>query len=332
MNFYTRILNLLPIIFLFVSCQPEQKNTITIGILDGPTAVSFIQMMEKPPVIQGKQVEFVIKNEPLQIQALMMQNKLDFAVLPTVMAVNLYNKGIDFRLLAIPIWGTLYLVSNDPVIQKLEQISDQKIYVFGQGATADVLMQHFLKSYLIKDVQLDYSYNTNMELATAMLRKKISLAVISEPLVSMLQHQQPDIHIITHLDIEWTNNKDYNTIFAQTSFLAKSNMTEHYPDIIHGVCQAYNLSCALTYQQPESTAELLVEHGFYPSTDLAVQTILLCNIQFKYAHTIKEEIRQYLSIFYNFDPKSIGGKMPDDNFIFDISKAITQPSSDSSNP
>lgn len=325
MNFYTRILNLLPIIFLFVSCQPEQKNTITIGILDGPTAVSFIQMMEKPPVIQGKQVEFVIKNEPLQIQALMMQNKLDFAVLPTVMAANLYNKGIDFRLLAIPIWGTLYLVSNDPEIQKLEQVSDQKIYVFGQGTTADVLMQHFLKSYLIKDVQLDYSYNTNMELATAMLRKKISLAVISEPLVSMLQHQQPDMHIITNLDIEWTNNKDYNTIFAQTSFLANSNMTEHYPDIIHAVCQAYNLSCALTYQQPKSTAKLLVKHGFYPSTDLAVHTIPLCNIQFKYAHTIKEEIRQYLSIFYTFDPKSIGGKMPDDNFIFETSEAITQP-------
>lgn len=325
MNFYTRILSYLFVLLTFFSCQPEQNNTISIGILDGPTAVSFIQMIENPPVIHGKQVRFVIKNEPLQIQALMMQNKLDFAVLPTVMAANLYNKGVDYRLLAIPIWGSLYLISNDPKIDKLEQISGQKIYIFGQGATADVLMQHFLKTHLIEDALLDYSYNSNMELANALLQHKINIAVISEPLASMLKNQQTDIKIIANLDIEWITLKEKRPIFAQTSFLVNNNITEDYTDIIHKVCQAYASSCAFTYQHPESAGELLVKYGFYPSSDLAVQSIPLYNIQFEYAQTIKEEIQQYLSIFYTFDPKSIGGKMPDDDFIFEVFKATTQP-------
>jgi len=75
----------------------------------------------------------------------MMQHKLDFAILPTVMAANLYNKGVDFKIIAVPIWGTLYVLANHPGIKSFSDLNNQTISVFGQGATPDILLQRFVE-------------------------------------------------------------------------------------------------------------------------------------------------------------------------------------------
>lgn len=108
-----RPIYILFIIFCCFSCKEQKSDTIRIGVLNGPTAISFIQLIDKPLMIDGKRTEIIFKSDPQQIQALMMRNELDFAVLPTVMAANLYNKGVDFKIVAIPVWGNfIFLLSN----------------------------------------------------------------------------------------------------------------------------------------------------------------------------------------------------------------------------
>jgi len=92
------------LVVLLLSCSKKPSDTIRIGVLEGPSAVSFIQLIDQPTLIEDKKIEIIIKSEPLQIQALMMQGELDFAILPTVMAANLYNKGLGYRMVACPIW------------------------------------------------------------------------------------------------------------------------------------------------------------------------------------------------------------------------------------
>jgi len=303
------------VLIMFFSCNVKENN-IRIGILDGPSFISFIQLIDEPPVIKGRKVEFIVKSEPLQIQAMMMQNKLDFAVLPTVMAANLYNKGVDFRLVAIPVWGTLYLMSNDPEIDNLNQIKNQKVHLFGQGSTSDILFREFLNKNNHDKILIDYSYSSNMELSNALLQHKIKLAIVSEPLVSILLTKDPAIKILTEIKPEDTNSNDYESLFAQTAFLVNSSYADKYRNTINIISAYYAESCDFTYQQPEISADLLVKHNFYPDKETALRSIPLCNIQFRYAADAKESIFRYLKIFHTFEPKSIGGKMPDDRFIY----------------
>jgi NitT/TauT family transport system substrate-binding protein len=300
---------------LAFSCTVKE-DTIKIGLLEGPSAVSFMALIDKPPVIEGRKVEFIICSEPLQIQAMMMQGKLDFAVLPTVMAANLYNKGIDYKLLAVPVWGTLYLITNNPAIQQLNQLPQEKVYLFGQGSTADVLFRNYLKKYALHHIQPDYSYSTNAELSHAFSQQKISLSVISEPMVSILMAQHANIRILQKVEPEELQSKFTESSFAQTSFLVNANLTKHYSTLIHTVSEQYKESCDFTYQQPKKTAALLVKHGFYQDTAVAIQSIPRCNIRFSYAADVKETVMNYLRIFYTFEPESTGGKMPADDFIY----------------
>lgn len=303
------------IILSFLSCTNKDSRTISIGILEGPTTVSFIKMIHQPPTIEGKEVKFIIKSDPMQIQALMMQGKLDFAVLPTVMAANLYNKGVDYRLLAIPIWGTLYLASNDSSVQSIQALKNQTIHVFGQGATADILLQKYLQNNNMQKVKIDYSYNSNQEIAMALLHQKIKIAVVSEPQMSVLLSKDTSIQILTEITCE-DRDSDFNkNIFAQTSFLVNNNLSTDYKDLIREVSSAYAESCEYTNHHTDEAAKLLLKLGYYPDLITAFRSIPLCNIHYVPASDIKDKISLYLNIFYKAEPKSVGGKMPDDDFI-----------------
>ena len=92
---FQHILLIVCITTLLFGCSNSPGDEIVIAIPDGPSVISMMRIIDQPPVIDGKQVKVMVQSEPLQIQAMMVQNKLDFAMLPTVMAANLYNKNVN---------------------------------------------------------------------------------------------------------------------------------------------------------------------------------------------------------------------------------------------
>jgi len=303
-------------LFIQYSCTKKPVDVIRIGILQGPTAISFVHFMANPPKIEGKRIEFVLKSDPQQIQALMLKNELEFAVLPTVMAANLYNKKLNYSMVACSVWGTLYIVSNNKTIKSIEQLSGNEISVFGQGATPDVLFQRFLNQKKINKVKLDYTFTNNNDISMALLNNRIQTAVISEPMVSLLQSKSTDIHIISKLNIEeYLENSDKD-IFTQTAFVVRNDFSREYPTTMHEICEAYSTSCNLVNDMPEKTAKLLVDRQFAANEAIALASLPFCNIRYVASFAIEQEIRKYLEIFYSFNPATIGGKMPDRNFIY----------------
>lgn len=316
---YSKYIGICLCIILVFSCTQPQ-DTIKVGLLNGPTAVSFAQMMDAELKIDGQRIEFLIYDEPLHIQALMAQNKLDFAVLPTVMAANLYNKDINYQVVGISVWGSLYVVEllSCLGVENVEGELSRRVHIFGQASTADILFQKMMKDRNWEDVQIDYTYNSNMELANALLQHKIEAAVISEPLVSILLAKDSNLKITEKITIEDEYKiRDRNT-FAQTSFIVNSRLSDNNIDLIKAFTLLYQYSCDFSNQQIEKTAKILVKQGLYSDEKIAQKSIPLCHIDFQYAADFREEIEEYLKIFYTFEPKSIGGKMPDKNFILDI--------------
>lgn len=309
--------------FVLVSCHNSNENKIIIGIPEGPTIFSFIKMMNDSLVIDGKAVEFVIKSDPLQLQAMMMRGETDFAVLPTVMAANLYNKGIDYRLLAIPIWGTLYIMSNDAEIQEIKDLKHQTISIFGQGTTADILFRNYAKKNELDDIRIDYSHLSNQEAAFSLMSHTTRTAIISEPLASYLVTRQPNIRIISRIVCEDSIDNDLTNIFAQTAFLVKNTFLEKNKETVLKIMDMYAESCNNTTLYPEKTARLLVRHGFQNDINTAEFSIPLCNIQYAESDQAKEKILRYLQIFYDFKPESLGGKIPADRFIVDRASLLS---------
>ncbi len=316
-------ISLLLILFTaLVSCNKNtHSNTIRIGVLEGPSAVSFIRMLDDEHIINDKKVEIIIKNEPFQIQAMMMKNELDFAVLPTVMAANLYNKGVKYRMVACPIWGTLYVLSNDEKINTLSDLEEEQIAVFGQGSTADILTKNLIRKEDICKKGVDYRFDSNQEITQALAAGKIKNAVISEPLVSILIHQNPNIRIIEKLNCNGYMEDSERNYFIQSAFVVSDKFINTHPHLIPQVCNAYMNSCNFVNENPESVAKSMVKHKIAPDEHIAAKSIELCNIQYVAAFALSQELYHYLHIFHSESPESIGGKIPGHDFIYHIYSA-----------
>ncbi len=261
--------------------------------------------------------EVKILDEPIQVRKMMLEGTADFAVLPVTMAAIIYNKGLDYKLIAVPVWGTLYLFGSDSTIETWSDLKGKTVHVMARGMTPDVLFRKLLLSNGIvpgKDITLDYSFPTHIDLANAVAAGRAELGVISEPLVSLVMNKNSNVHPVFDLNIEW--EKLQGMPMAQTAFLVRGGLTCENPDLVEKVIDAYEKSVRRVKEDPQSAAELIVKYGILPDRDVAVQSIPRSNLNFIRAKNIKMEINEYLKIFYDMNPDIIGGRLPDEYFIY----------------
>ena len=160
---------LLSIVLLSCS-EKKDSEKIKIATLKGPSAIGMVKMIDSLNQVDNPNIEITIHNEPIQVRKLMLENKVDFAILPTTMGAILYNKGLSYKLAAIPVWGTLYLFGNDTTVKTWNDLKGKRINLMAKGMTPDVLFKYLLVQNdidLSRDVILDYSFPTHIDLANA---------------------------------------------------------------------------------------------------------------------------------------------------------------------
>jgi len=277
--------------------------------------MGMIKFIDSLSTVSDSHIKVEILNEPIQIRKMVIDGTADFAILPTTMAAILYNKGIDYRLLAIPVWGTLYLFGNDTSITQWEHLRGKRINVMAKGMTPDVLFRYLLMQHGLdpdNDVTLDYSFPTHIDLANAVAAEQAKLGVISEPLVSLVMQRNTKVKSIFDLNAEW--NKVLDIPIAQTAFIVKGELTKNSKELVEKVMQSYHYSTQWVNQYPDSAANLIVKYNILPNNQVAANAIPRSNLHFVRANTISAQIDSYLNIFYQMSPDIIGGKLPDENF------------------
>jgi NitT/TauT family transport system substrate-binding protein len=289
----------------------------TIATLKGPSSMGMIALIDSLERTQGSNISVKILDEPVQVRKMMLDGSADFALLPATTAAILYNKGLDYRLVAIPVWGTLYLFGSDPSIKEWKDLKNKKVNLMGRGMTPDILFRYLLKKNGLdpeKDLELDYSFPTHIDLANAVAAGRVKLGVISEPLVSLVMQKNKNVRPIMDLNGEWS--KVESIPVASTALMVKASLIRKNPKFVEQIISAYSGSSKWVITHPDSAAALIVKYNIVPGYDVALSSIPRSNLNFVRANDIKADIYKYLKIFYELDPETIGGKMPDENFIY----------------
>ena len=76
------------------SSPTAEREKWRISLLRGPSAIAFAGWMEQQARLAGKQLDIELIDSPQQMQAALIQQTSDIAVLPMVSAANLYDKGV----------------------------------------------------------------------------------------------------------------------------------------------------------------------------------------------------------------------------------------------
>ena len=260
-------------------------------------------------------VHVVMVNEPLQARKLMLEGKADMVLLPMTMAALSYNKGLDYRLVAVPVWGTLYLYGEDTTITRWEDLKGKTVHTMARGMTPDVLFRYLLSKNGLdpnKDLTLDYRFPSHIDLASAMALGKAKLGVISEPQASQVVQKNVAVSLLMDLNHEWTTAM--HAPMPQTAFLADASALQKHPERIEEILSACERSTLWVNSCPDSAAALMVKHGILDRAVVAVRAIPYAGLHFERTAKISALVQDYLQVFYTFDPEIIGGKMPDETF------------------
>lgn len=274
-----------------------------------------IRLIDSLEGLDDANITVELFNEPLQVRKMMLDGTADFAILPTTMAALLYNKGLDYRMVAVPLRGTLYLCGNDTTIHTWNDLRGKKVYLMAKGMTPDVLFQHLLiENGLVpyEDVDLDYRFPTHIDLANATLAGRANLSVLSEPYLSQALIKNPNLHILMDLTDEW--NKIQGISLCETALLSKGSLVENHDASIGLIISAYQRSADWVNTHPDSAAMLSVRHGIIADTAAVVQSIPRSHIGVIEMREARNEVEAYLKVFYDMQPEIIGEKMPDEKF------------------
>ena len=287
------------LILLLTGCQSSSNKEIRAVVLRGPSVMAFAQWLKQPPVIEGKRVAVTVAESPDIVQAALIKGEADIAVLPTISAANLYNKGVRLEMAGCPIWGTLYLVGRTGS-------NDSTIHIFGRGTTPDILTRHYLSNEG-QQPPLNYVFQTAGEITQGLMAKKINRAVVSEPFLSIALRKDTTLQIIADLNRTETSRMG----FAQTAIVITPGLSASRDTLDSLLAE----SCRFANERPEETIRILEDKKLFAPGMLTPEAIRRCRLDYKSSQEAQAEIDTFLRLIFQYEPKAIGGQLPDARFI-----------------
>ncbi|MDD5985388.1 MAG: ABC transporter substrate-binding protein, partial [Turicibacter sp.] len=91
---------------------------------------------------------------------------------------------------------------------------------------------------------------------------------------------------------------------------------ENHPEVIEPLLAQVETSVKFANQSPAEMAKEAIETGLEMPEPIITASAPNSHLMFKTAEEAKEEIELYLEKLYEFDPKTVGGALPQDDFYY----------------
>ena len=293
----------------------EPAVTAKVAALKGPTSMGMVKMMADQKDAKEKNYEFTIGSSPDEIAPKFLKGEFDIVALPSNLASILYNKS---QVLAINTLGILYLMENGDTVKSVGDLKGRTIYSSGKGAVPEYAFNYILKANgLNPDTDLRIEYKSeHTEALAALLNDKSSLAVLPQPFATVASLKNKGLRPALDLTKEWDKaSKNAKSTMITGVVVVNKDFAAKYPEKIKKFMADYKASIDYTNTNVDDAAKLIEENNIVPAA-VAKKAIPQCNITYIDGSDMKDKLSGYLQVLFEANPKSIGGKMPADDFYY----------------
>lgn len=299
----------------FAACSKKQDDTkIRIAALKGPTGMGMVKLADK----QNYQNYTVsIEASPDALNPRIISGEVDVAAVPVNLASVLYNKlDGDISVLAVSTLGVLYVVEAGSEVNSVADLAGKTVYATGQGATPEYILNYLLdKNGVAGSVEVNY-VGEHAALATMLADGSAEIGMLPEPNVTSTLAGNDNLRIALNLTEEW--NKVCSTELVQGVVIARKSFVNEHPEAIEQFLREYEKSSAFVNENIDEAAKLIVDVGILGNVEIAKKAIPNCNISFSKGEAMHKAVEGMLTVLFEANPKSIGGKLPDKDFYYGI--------------
>lgn len=301
-----------------VSEQPREKATIKIATLKGPTGLGMLKLMsDNDAKTAANNYEFTIVSSPDEIVSKISTGEVDVAAVPTNLAPTLYNKtGGKVQLAAINTLGVLSLLT-DGNIKSIKDLRGKTVYASGQGSIPEYALNYIFKQNGLevgKDVKIKYEAE-HAALATNMISGKVTTGVLPEPYVTQVLMKNKSLKIALNITDEWNKAAGNKSVLTMGGLIVRKDFAEKNKAAFDAFLDEYKKSAEYTNSNVEQAAALSEKYGIMPAA-VAQKAIPNCNIVYIDGSEMKAKIPDFLNVLFQANPKSVGGKLPGDDFYY----------------
>lgn len=316
------LIQLFACVFLLAGCNrvKEASKEIRIGAMKGPTTIGLLQLMEKAEKQETDNLyTFTMATGADELTPLLVKGELDMALVPANVAAVLYNKtegGIS--VVDINTLGVLYMVSGNQDITEFADLKGQTIYLTGKGTTPDYVLQYLLSENGISMEEVTLSYRTEAtEVAALLAENPQGVGLLPQPFVTVACSQNEQLAICLSLTEEWAKVQGESGSSLVTGVTVVRNaFLQENPEAVERFLKEHEESCAYTKSNLEDVAALCADAGIIAKDSIAKKAIPYCNITCITGEEMKQALSGYLEVLYDFDVKTVGGTLPEDDFYY----------------
>ena len=295
------------------------ETVIRIGGLKGPTTMGLVKLMhdfESDNAVCN--YNFKVEAAADAITPLLIKGDLDMVAIPANVASVLYNKtNGGVQVLGINTLGVLYIVERGLSIESIADLKGKTIYATGKGTTPEYSLRYILSQNGIdpdKDVEIVWKTEAN-EVVAQLANTEGGVAMLPQPYVTVAQSKINDLEIVLNLNNEW-DAADENTSMVTGVTIVRKEFAEAHPELIEAFLTEYKASAEFIVANPAEAAPW-VEEKIGVKAAIAEKASPYCNISLITGADMKAKLGGYLSVLFEQNPQSIGGKLPADDFYYE---------------
>ncbi|MCB4763900.1 MAG: ABC transporter substrate-binding protein [Sulfurovum sp.] len=310
----------------------EKTSTLNNGKLDkiiiaGPMAnVSHpvFRMMESGALASiANKVVFKLWKNPDQLKAMILNKEVDFVAVPTNVGAILYNKGQPIKLLNVSVWGILKILTRDKNIKSLEDLKGKELIVPWRGDMPDIILRAVLQKKGLSKDDIKITYVSNpMDAAKQLIMRKADNILLPEPATSMVLRKTKSFPVklvaptvFRGIDVqeEWGKAYKREAKIPQAGMAVIGDMLNNEKAIVLFE-EAYGKAMDWYKANPKEAGELSAKYITMFTADAFTDSIGFTQLEVKHAIDVKDDIDFFFNVLKDDNPKTIGGKLPDDNF------------------
>ncbi len=312
--------------------QTSSTVTVRVAALKGPTAIGLLPMMKEtsgiptadaattPQKADGVTYSYTISGAPDQVLPLVIKGDTDIALVPSNAAAVLYNKTKGaVQVIDINTLGVLSIVTADTSVAQFADLKGRTVYMAGQGASPEYTFRYLLKQAGLTDkVTLEFK-SEHAECVALLASNPQAVAILPQPFTTAALAKNTNLKAPVALVDVWNEYaKGSGSQFVTGVTVVRKEFAQHYPDAIVDFLSRHERSVRAVNENPTSAAQLVVEADIVPNEKIAEAAIPQCNIVSLTGDAMKKALSGYLSVLNEFDPASVGGKLPDDDFYYSV--------------
>jgi len=304
-------------VLIFGNIGSDGKVGMNIAIMKGPTSLGMVNLMQKNEDGKAKNdYNIEIVGTADEIVSKLAQGEIDLAAVPCNLASVLYNRTDgDIKVAAINTLGVLYALDRTGIISGIADLKGNTVYNTGKGTTPEYALNYILRQNGIVHTEINIEYRSEAaELAALLAAGEADIAILPEPFVSTVLSKNSDMKIAFSLTEEWNRvQPDFKMITGV--LVVRSEYLEQNKAAFDKFLEEYKSSVQAINADVAAGAKLTDKYGLV-AENIAIDAIPRCNVVYVDGEEMKADISGYLQVLFEADAKSVGGKLPGDDFYY----------------